>query len=71
MSKNAGYDALIEQFGEAKLAAAVDAIAAFNVEVPSWGFGRGGTRFGTYRTGTEPATPAERIAAAGRCHYLT
>ena len=71
MSKDAGYDALIEQFGETKLDAAAGAIAAFNVEVPSWGFGRGGTRFGTYRTGAEPATPVERIAAAGRFHKLT
>jgi L-rhamnose isomerase/sugar isomerase len=71
MAADRGYDLLVDQLGPARLDAAAAALAKFCVEVPSWGFGRGGTRFGTYRTGKEPATVAERIAAAGRFHALT
>ncbi len=46
-------------------------LAALKVEVPSWGFGRAGTRFAVYTDGTEPQTVRERLAAAGLCHKLT
>lgn len=46
-------------------------LAAFKIEVPSWGFGRSGTRFAVYLDGTEAETPREKLALAGLCHRLT
>ena len=46
-------------------------LAVLKIEVPSWGFGRAGTRFAVYTDGTEPQSPRERLAAAGLCHKLT
>ncbi len=46
-------------------------LAALKIEVPSWGFGRAGTRFAVYTDGSEPQTVQERLAAAGLCHKLT
>ncbi|MCI0621895.1 MAG: TIM barrel protein [Acidobacteria bacterium] len=46
-------------------------IAAFAVEVPSWGFGRGGTRFASYRDGAEPDDVRGKLRMAGICHRLT
>ena len=31
-------------------------LAALKIEVPSWGFGRAGTRFAVYTDGSEPQT---------------
>ncbi len=63
--------ALSKEFGKGRVEAAIERVAALPVEVPSWGFGRGGTRFATYVSGKEPSTPKEKIAAAGRFHELT
>jgi L-rhamnose isomerase / sugar isomerase len=46
-------------------------VAAFAVEVPSWGFGRAGTRFATYRDGSEPEDARGKLRLAGLCHRLT
>jgi L-rhamnose isomerase/sugar isomerase len=46
-------------------------VATFKVEVPSWGFGRAGTRFAVYCDGTEAESSRERLALAGLCHRLT
>jgi L-rhamnose isomerase / sugar isomerase len=46
-------------------------ISRFHVEVPSWGFSRGGTRFGVYLDGTEAQTIEEKIADAALTHRLT
>ena len=46
-------------------------LAALEVEVPSWGFARAGTRFAVYTDRTEPQTMQDRLAAAGLCHKLT
>ena len=46
-------------------------LARFHVEVPSWGFSRGGTRFGAYRDGSEAETIEEKVADAGLVHRLT
>jgi L-rhamnose isomerase/sugar isomerase len=43
-------------------------LAALEVEVPSWGFARAGTRFAVYTDRTEPQTMQDRLAAAGLCH---
>ncbi|OGS17805.1 MAG: hypothetical protein A3J83_07985 [Elusimicrobia bacterium RIFOXYA2_FULL_40_6] len=41
------------------------------IEVPSWGFGRGGTRFETYKTESDPKTVEEKIGLAGVFNKLT
>lgn len=46
-------------------------LGRFHVEVPSWGFSRGGTRFGVYRDGTEAETIEDKIADAALVHRLT
>lgn len=64
-------DSLVYEFGENRVNEAMDRVARLPIEVPSWGFGRGGTRFAVYRAGDEPTSVEERIAAAGRFHSLT
>jgi L-rhamnose isomerase/sugar isomerase len=46
-------------------------LAAFKIEVPTWGFGRSGTRFAVYVDGTEAQSPRAKLALAGLCHLLT
>ncbi len=43
----------------------------FDIEVPSWGFGRGGTRFGAYPAEGDPHTPFEKLNKAALFHELT
>ena len=62
---------LVERYGKKTVNTVVRRVAALPVEVPSWGFGRGGTRFASYPSGREPSTVAQRIAAAGRFHKRT
>ncbi len=47
------------------------AIGRFRVEVPSWGFGRGGTRFGRYVDGSEAVSVQDKMHDAGLVHRLT
>ena len=42
-----------------------------SVEVPSWGFSRGGTRFGRYVDGSEARNAKEKIEDAGIVYSLT
>ncbi len=48
-----------------------DQIAGFQVAVPSWALGAGGTRFGRFSTGGEPANLEQKIADIGVLHALT
>ena len=50
--------------------AAVAALRAFQVAVPSWALGTGGTRFGRFAGGGEPRSLAEKIADVGLLHQL-
>lgn len=45
--------------------------AEFDIEVPSWGFGRGSTRFGAYPVEGDPRTPLERLNKAAQFHRFT
>ena len=46
-------------------------LAQQRIEVPSWGFSRGGTRFGRYVDGSEARNAKEKIEDAGIVHSLT
>ena len=65
------FDLLVEAFGKKLVNSVVRRVAALPVEVPSWGFGRGGTRFAAYPSKDIPKTVPQRIAAAGRFHKIT
>ncbi len=47
------------------------ALDRFRLEVPSWGFGNTGTRFGIFRQPAAATTTAEKLADAGFVHRLT
>jgi L-rhamnose isomerase / sugar isomerase len=45
-------------------------IAAFNIAIPSWALGTGGTRFGRFSGGGEPRSLEEKIEDVGLIHSL-
>jgi len=49
----------------------VDAVRRFEVAVPSWAFGAGGTRFGRFPLTGEPRTLVEKMEDASVVHRLT
>ncbi|MGB5983200.1 MAG: sugar isomerase [Nonlabens sp.] len=49
----------------------VDRISAFQVAIPSWALGAGGTRFGRFSFHGEPSTLEEKIDDVGILHALT
>jgi L-rhamnose isomerase / sugar isomerase len=52
-------------------AALVERTGLLQIELPSWGMGRGGTRFGRYPQGEEAKTVAEKIEDCALVHALT
>jgi len=48
----------------------IEKIAAFQVAIPSWALGSGGTRFGRFPIGGEPGSLEEKIADVGLLHAL-
>ena len=57
--EDAAFNKLIEQ------------ITSFQVAVPSWALGTGGTRFGRFPAGGEPRNLEEKIEDVGLIHQLT
>lgn len=49
----------------------VEQLQAFQVAIPSWALGTGGTRFGRFSTGGEPSRLEEKIDDVGIIHQLT
>jgi len=47
------------------------ALMALEIETPSWGYGRGGTRFGRFPDGTEPTEVFGKLEQAAKVHKLT
>ncbi|GAB3924519.1 L-rhamnose catabolism isomerase [Mucilaginibacter myungsuensis] len=45
-------------------------LQAFNIAIPSWALGTGGTRFGRFSGGGEPRSLEEKIADVGMIHAL-
>ncbi len=52
------------------LEAVVNQIGAFQIAIPSWALGTGGTRFGRFPQGGEPSTLEEKIIDVGTLHAL-
>lgn len=48
----------------------IDQITAFQVAIPSWALGAGGTRFGRFPIGGEPGSLEEKIEDVGLIHAL-
>lgn len=63
---------LKEQLGEQGIDAnkIVNALEAFQVAIPSWALGTGGTRFGRFSGGGEPRSLEEKIEDVGLLHAL-
>ncbi len=62
-------ETLIERGVE--IAGLVERAGQLRIELPSWGMGRGGTRFGRYPQGEEANTIAEKIEDCALVHALT
>lgn len=56
----------IQNFGNV-----IDAIIDFQIAIPSWALGTGGTRFGRFAGGGEPRSIEEKIEDVGLLHTLT
>jgi len=48
----------------------IDKLTAFQIAIPSWALGTGGTRFGRFPGGGEPRTLEEKIEDVGLLHSL-
>ncbi len=51
--------------------ALLDKITAFQIAIPSWALGTGGTRFGRFPSGGEPRNLEEKIDDVGLIHALS
>src|SRR5690349_6624953 len=49
----------------------VESVRRFEVAVPSWAFGTGGTRFGRFPGAGEPRNVFEKLEDAAQVHRLT
>jgi len=49
----------------------INKVAAFQVAIPSWALGAGGTRFGRFSYGGEPASLEQKLDDIGILHALT
>jgi L-rhamnose isomerase/sugar isomerase len=67
------YDALAEELRDAgrDLAEIEGAMAALEIETPSWGYGDSGTRFATFSQPARPRDVFERVDDAAEVHRLT
>jgi L-rhamnose isomerase/sugar isomerase len=57
--------------GGLSVASIVEAVGRFQVAVPSWAFGTGGTRFGRFPGPGEPRSLGEKLEDAAVVHQLT
>lgn len=66
------FDHLGEKLTQKKLDldAVVDQIGAFQIAIPSWALGTGGTRFGRFPQGGEPSSLEDKIQDVGILHAL-
>ncbi|HAS40147.1 MAG TPA: sugar isomerase [Microscillaceae bacterium] len=67
------FDFLAEQLGQngVEVEAVIERLRRFQVTVPSWALGTGGTRFGRFAIGGEPRDVLEKIQDVGLLHLLS
>ncbi|NJB87569.1 L-rhamnose isomerase/sugar isomerase [Lewinella marina] len=67
------YNHLSDKLSEAGVAVepVVDALSKFQVAIPSWALGAGGTRFGRFSFHGEPGTLEQKLDDVGILHALT
>ena len=67
------FDFLASQLSKREISVSkiVRTLSDFQVAIPSWALGAGGTRFGRYSMGGEPATLEDKINDVGLIHALT
>lgn len=56
--------------GVANIGEVIKKLSAFNIAIPSWALGTGGTRFGRFSGGGEPRSLEEKIEDVGVIHAL-
>jgi L-rhamnose isomerase/sugar isomerase len=68
----AGHQRRYEFIGEgiSGINGVIKKLAAFNIAIPSWALGTGGTRFGRFSGGGEPRSLEEKIEDVGMIHAL-
>ena len=77
MSRISGNCKANEEAGDSMLSGsrleerAIEALDAFQIEVPSWGFANTGTRFGKFVQAGAATTLEEKFSDAGEVHKLT
>ncbi len=64
------YEHLLEKIGEATAERIVEKLIVFQIAIPSWALGTGGTRFGRFPGGGEPRNLEEKISDVGLLHAL-
>lgn len=66
------YDYLADQLFENDVdsEAIIERLINFQIAIPSWALGAGGTRFGRFKMGGEPGNLEEKIEDAGLLHAL-
>ena len=60
----------VEQAGPRSAEAVIQKLIDFQIAIPSWALGTGGTRFGRFPGGGEPRSLDEKIADVGLLHAL-
>ena len=63
-----GYDFVAKDVNE--LARVIKKLVAFQIAIPSWALGTGGTRFGRFSGGGEPGNLEQKIEDVGLLHAL-
>jgi len=70
---NRDYEHLKEQLkrDNTDIGRVTEVLMKLEIETPSWGYGRGGTRFGKFSDGTEPTDIFGKLEEAAKVHKLT
>src|SRR6267154_1884988 len=67
-SHNRRFEFVVE--GVSNVNDVIQKLSAFNIAIPSWALGTGGTRFGRFSGGGEPRSLEEKIEDVGVIHAL-
>jgi len=64
-------DYVVSLHGEKKIEQVIKALDAVDIELPSWGFGRGGTRFAVYQSPNDAYLIEDKFERAAKVRDLT